>query len=44
MPMPGRTSAVHARDFRVWTADVLPDMGIGTEAWQAYQDTLLGLR
>ena len=40
----GPSFAAHARDFRVWTADVLPGMGIGTEAWQAYQNTLLGLR
>ncbi|HZX81682.1 MAG TPA: hypothetical protein VFE72_12105 [Lysobacter sp.] len=32
----------HAADFREWTADVLPGMGRGTEAWQAYQDLLLG--
>jgi hypothetical protein len=31
----------HARDFREWTADVLPGMGRGTEAWQAYQDAQL---
>lgn len=31
----------HARDFRAWTADVLPDLGLGTEAWQAVQNTLL---
>jgi RecA-dependent nuclease len=32
----------HARDFRVWTQDVLPGYGRGTEAWQNYQDELLG--
>lgn len=31
----------HARDFREWTYDVLPGMGRGTEAWQAYQDMLM---
>jgi len=30
----------HARDFRIWTADVLGPGG--TEAWQRYQDRLLG--
>ena len=30
----------HARDFRVWTADVLGPGG--TAAWQRYQDRLLG--
>ena len=29
------------RDFREWTYDVLPGMGKGTEAWQAYQDLIL---
>jgi hypothetical protein len=29
----------HAREFRVWTADVIG--GRGTEAWQRYQDELL---
>lgn len=37
----GPSFALHARYFRAWTADVLPNLGIGTEAWQAYQDTLL---
>lgn len=37
----GPSFALHARDFRAWTADVLPGMGRGTEAWQAYQNTLL---
>jgi hypothetical protein len=30
----------HARDFRIWTADVLGPGG--TAAWQQYQDRLLG--
>jgi hypothetical protein len=34
----------HAADFREWTYDVLPGMGRGTEAWQTYQDMLLGER
>ena len=35
----------HAREFRIWTADVLPGFaGIGTEAWQAWQDAQLRLR
>lgn len=29
------------RDFREWTYDALPGMGKGTEAWQAYQDSIL---
>lgn len=37
----GPSFALHARDFRVWTADVLPDIGRGTEAWQWYQNRLL---
>ena len=37
----GPSFALHARDFRAWTADVLPNMGRGTAAWQAYQDELL---
>lgn len=28
----------HAREFRLWTADVLPGLGRGTEAWQRWQD------
>lgn len=32
----------HAADFREWTADVLPGYGRGTEAWQRYQDELMG--
>lgn len=32
----------HAADFREWTYDVLPGYGRGTEAWQRYQDELLG--
>lgn len=39
----GPSFAGSPRDFREWTADVLPGMGRGTEAWQAYQDGLLGL-
>jgi len=31
----------HAADFRAWTAEVLPGMGKGTEAWQAQQDKYL---
>ena len=35
----GPSFALHARDFRVWTADALPDLpGKGTERWQAYYD------
>jgi hypothetical protein len=34
----------HARDFRVWTADVLPGYGRGTEAWQRWQDEQLHKR
>lgn len=37
----GPSFALTPRDFRAWTADVLPGMGRGTEAWQAYQNTLL---
>jgi hypothetical protein len=37
----GPSYALHARGFRAWTADVLPGMGKGTEAWQALQDELL---
>lgn len=38
----GPSFAHHARDFREWTRDVLPDFtGEGTERWQAYQDQLL---
>src|SRR5688500_15873213 len=32
----------HAADFREWTYDALPGYGRGTEAWQVYQDELLG--
>lgn len=31
----------HAREFRAWTAEVLPYVGKGTGAWQQYQDQLL---
>lgn len=37
----GPSFKAHPRDFREWTADVLPDMGRGTEAWQNYQHQLL---
>lgn len=37
----GPSLAAHARDFRAWTADVLPGHGRGTEAWQSYQDEIL---
>ena len=37
----GPSFAAQARDFRAWTADALPGKGIGTEAWQAYQNELL---
>jgi hypothetical protein len=38
----GPSFALHPRDFREWTYDVLPGYGRGTEAWQRYQDELLG--
>lgn len=39
----GPSFALHARDFRAWTEDVLPHLtGRGTERWQKYQDELLG--
>jgi hypothetical protein len=38
----GPSFALHPRDFREWTYDVLPGLGKGTEAWQKYQDELLG--
>lgn len=35
----GPSYALHAKDFRAWTADALPDLeGKGTERWQAYYD------
>jgi hypothetical protein len=37
----GPSFALHARDFRVWTQDVLPGYGLGTEAWQQKQDEYL---
>lgn len=37
----GPSFELHARDFRIWTQDVLPNYGRGTEAWQRYQDELL---
>ncbi len=33
----------HARDFRAWTADVLPGYPRGTEGWQRWQDETLNL-
>ena len=38
----GPSFALHARDFRVWTADVLPGYGRGTEAWQRWQEEQMG--
>lgn len=37
----GPSFKAHARDFRVWTDDVLPGYGRGTEAWQRHQDELI---
>jgi hypothetical protein len=37
----GPSYALHAKDFRAWTADVLPGYGRGTEAWQKYQDEIM---
>lgn len=37
----GPSFALHPRDFRQWTYDVLPGYGRGTEAWQKWQDELL---
>lgn len=37
----GPSFALHAKDFRIWTQDVLPGYGRGTAAWQRYQDELL---
>ena len=34
----------HARDFRTWTADVLPGYPRGTAAWKQLQDELLSKR
>lgn len=35
----GPSFALTPRDFREWTADVLPDLtGIGTERWQKWYD------
>lgn len=34
----------HARDFRTWTADVLPGYGRGTEAWKRWMDEELKRR
>lgn len=38
----GPSFALHARDFRAWTADVLPGYGRGTEAWQRWQEEQIG--
>lgn len=36
----GPSFALHARDFRAWTADVLPAYpGRGTERWQRWMDS-----
>ena len=37
----GPSFALHARDFREWTQDVLPGYGRGTAAWQKLQDEYL---
>lgn len=37
----GPSFAASPRDFREWTADVLPGYGRGTEAWQKLQDEYL---
>ena len=34
----------HAREFRIWTAQVLPGYARGTEGWQQWQDQQLKLR
>ena len=55
IPMPGVSAQgmytvygpsfhAQAREFRAWTAEVLPGYGRGTEAWQAYQDELIRQR
>lgn len=52
IPLPGKNARAmyaiygpsfqeQAREFRAWTLEVLPGLGRGTEAWQAYQDQLL---
>lgn len=33
-----------AKDFRAWTADMLPEYPRGTEAWERWQRELLSLR
>ena len=38
----GPSFKLHARDFRVWTQDVLPGYPRGTEGWQKVQNELLG--
>ena len=35
-------ATLHLGDFRVWTADVLPGYGRGTEAWQRWQEEQMG--
>ncbi|MFC3816545.1 hypothetical protein [Lysobacter sp. GCM10012299] len=37
----GPSFQAQAREFRAWTADVLPGYGRGTEAWQLWQDELI---
>jgi hypothetical protein len=34
----------NAKDFRAWTADMLPGYPRGTEGWQRWQDEMLNLR
>lgn len=40
----GPSYKLHARDFREWTADVLPGYPRGTEAWERWQREMLNLR
>ena len=37
----GPSFALHAKDFRIWTADVLPGYARGTAGWQQVQDEYL---
>lgn len=37
----GPSFKLHARDFRAWTADVLPGYGRGTLAWMRWQNEQL---
>lgn len=37
----GPSYALHAKDFRIWTADVLPGYERGTAGWQQVQDEYL---